>query len=574
MPMAADQNLHFGVLALQAGLVDALQFADACSAWATRMDGVLADLLVERGWLSADDRADVERLLERKLRKQSSHVVADDSIHRLSGSSSMGLGVKHSVAPFSTPAGGTTSPYIAALPASGYERKDLHATGGMGQIWKAHDPKLNREVAIKELRPELAADRQIRERFVREARLMGQLTHPGIVPIHLVGENECGTPYYVMKFVHGRTLEDAISAYHQQPTPLAFRDLLRHFGDICQTIGFAHTQSVIHRDLKPSNIMLGDFGETLVLDWGLAKWLEPGSSTPSVLDIPAVDQGLTQAGQILGTPAYISPEQINGHPAGPLTDIYALGVILYEILVGRCPYQGADTLEVLLQVRKGQVSAPSQLRDDIPRGLEAVCLKAMAYHPSDRYQTAADLARAVEGWLADELVRSEAALRESEEQIRLLLESTAEAMYWADVNGNCSFCNPACASLLGLQDPRDLLGRNTHGVFHHSRPDGTPYSIEECSIYQAFREGCRTHGKDEVFWRADGTSFPVEWWSYPIHRNGQVIGAVVTFLDISEQVNRERELIEARQSAEQAAQAVSDRLENFQRQLRGRSMRW
>jgi PAS domain S-box-containing protein len=698
MPTVTDQNLLFGVLALQAGLLDVAQFGDACSAWATRIDAVLADLLVERGWLTTDDRVEVERLLERKLRKQGSQVVADESAHPLSGSSPLGPSSRRQTTSAPPPARGATSHYIAALPASGYERSNLHATGGMGQIWQAHDHNLDREVAIKDLRPELADDPQIRERFVREARLMGQLSHPGIVPIHLVGEDERGTPYYVMKFVHGRTLEDAITAYHQQPTPLAFRDLLRHFGDVCQTIAFAHTQGMIHRDLKPRNIMLGDFGETLVLDWGLAKRLEPGGSARSVLETPTADQGLTQAGQILGTPAYISPEQTNGHPAGPLTDIYALGVILYEILVGRCPYQGTDTLEVLLQVRKGQMTTPSRMRDDIPQGLEAVCLKAMAARPGDRYQTAADLASAVENWLADELVRSEAALRESErrfraifdqtyqftgllapdgtlleanrtaldfaglsrdevvgrpfwearwwtlmpetqqrlqtavaeaatgqfvryevdvrgagdavatidfslkpiadeagrivllipegrditqrkraeealrqseEQVRLLLESTAEAMYGADVNGSCTFCNPACARLLGLQDPRDLLGRNTHRMAHHSRPDGTPYPVEECPIYQAFREGRGTHVKGEVFWRADGTSFPVEYWSYPIQRGGQVLGCVVTFLEISEQIQRERELVVAKQAAEQAAQAVSDRLENVQRQLRG-----
>jgi PAS domain S-box-containing protein len=258
-----------------------------------------------------------------------------------------------------------------------------------------------------------------------------------------------------------------------------------------------------------------------------------------------------------------------GGAAGPLTDVYALGVILYEILVGKCPYQAEGTLELLLQVRAARVRPPSQLRGDIPPALEAICLKAMAYPPSARYQTAAVLAHAVEDWLADELVRSEAALRESEEQVRLLLDSTAEAIYGVDLKGNCTFCNPACARMLGYPDPRELLGQHMHKVAHHHRPDGTPYPVEECRIYQAFQEGRGTHVKDEVFWRADGTSFPAEYWSYPVRRDGVVIGSVVTFLDITEQIGQERVLARAKQAAEYDAQAARERLASFLRQLPG-----
>ena len=257
-PVIADQNLLFGVLALQAGLVDMVQFADACSAWATRVDVPLAEVMVGRGWLTVDDRAEVDRLLERKLRKQA-------------GSQSAGSRNTPSSPPSATQT--ATNPYLEALPPRGYERKSLHATGGMGQIWRSYDPNLDREIAIKELRPELAGDHQIRRRFLREARITGQLAHPGVIPIHCLGQDDRGV-HYVMRFVNGRTLDEAVVAYHQQPDPLAFRDLLRHFGDVCQTVAFAHSRNVIHRDLKPQNIMLGDFGETLVLDWGLAKRME------------------------------------------------------------------------------------------------------------------------------------------------------------------------------------------------------------------------------------------------------------------------------------------------------------
>jgi PAS domain S-box-containing protein len=373
-----------------------------------------------------------------------------------------------------------------------------------------------------------------------------------------------------MKFIDGRTLEEAIAAYHRHPTPLAFRDLLQHFGDVCQTIAFAHSRAILHRDLKPRNIMIGDFGETLVLDWGLAKQVKPAGDTPPPQGSGDSDQGLTQVGQILGTPAYIPPEQLTGSPAGPLTDLYALGVILYEILTGRPPYQGNTTLEILLQASKGQITPPSQLgAGAVPRKLEEICLKATAFRPGDRYQSAAELTRAVEDWLSDELVRSEAALRESEAQIRTLLESTAEAIYGADLAGNCMFCNPACVRMLGYREPSDLLGKHMHNLMHHHRADGTVYPLDECQIYRAFREGRGTHVTDEVYWRADGTPFPVEYWSYPVRREGQVVGCVVSFLDITERLNRERELVLAGEMADQRHRAVSAVLENLQGQLQG-----
>jgi PAS domain S-box-containing protein len=550
----SDHNLLFGVLALQAGLLDPLQLADACSAWATRLDGTLADLLVQRNWLTLEDRAEVDRLLERKLRKQGSRLAADRAAETQSQGAAPGTA-------------GMTMPYLTVLPPRQYDRKSLHATGGMGQIWRAHDPYLDREIAMKVLRPDRVEDHQLRERFLQEARIMGQLSHPGIPPVHVLSEDERGTPYYVMKFIDGRTLEEAIADYHQQPTPLAFRDLLRHFGDVCQTIAYAHSRGIIHRDLKPRNVMIGDFGETFVLDWGLAKRLEPTGATPPPGGRDS-DQGLTQVGQILGTPAYIPPEQLAGHPAGPPTDLYALGVILYEILAGQPPHQGNSTLEVLLQASKGQITPPSQLRAGVPRGLEQICSKATAFRPGDRYHTATELTRAVEDWLSDELVRSEAALRESEAQIRILLESTAEAIYGADLTGNCIFSNPACARMLGYPDSRDLLGLHMHRLMHHHRADGTEYPVEECRIYQAFREGRGTHVTDEVYWRADGTPFPVEYWSYPVRRDGQVVGCVVSFLDITERINRERELLLAREAADQASRAASEALGDVQRQLR------
>jgi serine/threonine protein kinase/formylglycine-generating enzyme required for sulfatase activity len=289
-----------------------------------------------------------------------------------------------------------------------------HARGGLGQISVARDEDLKRQVALKEIRPDRLDCPQAAERFVNEAEITGQLEHPGIVPIYALGRDEAGRPYYAMRFIEGHTLADAIKEYHRQPSLLAFRDLLKRFVDICQTLAYAHSKKVIHRDLKPSNIMVGDYGETLVLDWGLAKRLggaseasadtEPGlplSSGPST-----TNARLTQAGQVLGTPAYMAPEQAEGQAdlVGAAADIYALGAILYELLTNQAPYGERPAAEIIAEVRQGPPLPPTKVRRGVPPALAAVCLKAMARSSTDRYPTAADLARDVERWLADEPV--------------------------------------------------------------------------------------------------------------------------------------------------------------------------
>jgi WD40 repeat protein/tetratricopeptide (TPR) repeat protein/tRNA A-37 threonylcarbamoyl transferase component Bud32 len=287
-----------------------------------------------------------------------------------------------------------------------------HARGGLGQVSLARDEDLNREVALKEIRPEHYDNPAARERFVNEAAITGQLEHPGVVPVYALGRDADGRPYYAMRFVHGRTLAQAIADYHAGQdratragsTNLAFRELLRRFVDTCQAMAYAHSKEIIHRDLKPANIMLGKYGETLILDWGLAKRV----GTRDVALCAGSDAGsvssLTQAGQVLGTPAYMSPEQAAGQAGrvGPATDIYALGSILYEMLTGRPPYRGTAG-EVLARLRQGP-PPPAQLRPGVPRALEAVCLKAMARSPAQRYPSAAELAQEIERWLADEPV--------------------------------------------------------------------------------------------------------------------------------------------------------------------------
>jgi signal transduction histidine kinase/DNA-binding response OmpR family regulator len=572
-----DRNLLFGVLALQVDLIDQTQFVEVCATWAARKQTPLGDLLVERGWLTAADRTDVERLLERKLRKHGGDVraglsaVAGEAVRQsLAGledgdlrESLAGLGFRPGGCPVAT------APE-APRPGPRYALTRLHATGGLGRVWLAHDTDLGRAVALKELRPDRANVPTVWERFLQEARITGQLEHPGIVPVYALGWDGQNRPYYVMKFVHGQTLAAAIAAYHGDPTPPAFRDLLRRFGDVCQAIAYAHSRDVIHRDLKPGNIMLGAYGETLVLDWGLAK---QGVQPDAAAEEAACDAagGLTQAGQVLGTPAYMSPEQAGGHPGtvGPLTDVYALGVILYEILVGRPPYQGATAAEVLARVREGRLTPPSQARPGVPRVLEDVCLKAMARCPGDRYATAAELAREVENWLAEELVRSEAALRRQTGILQSILNSMSEGVIVAEEPGRFLLYNPAAERILGAALP-DVPPEGWTERFGCYLPDRTtPFPPGEFPLVRAMRgEGI---DDAEVFVRPGDGGKPV-WLSMnarPLHDDeGNLRAGIVVFREITERKRAEAELQQAKEAAEAANRAKSAFLANMSHEIR------
>jgi len=232
----------------------------------------------------------------------------------------------------------------------------LHATGGIGRVWLARDGSLGRDVALKDLRPERAENPAVWGRFLREAQITGQLEHPGIVPVYELGRRDDGQPFYTMRFVRGRTLREAVAAYHQKRErrelgALDLRELLTAFIGVCNAIAYAHSKGFVHRDLKPANVVLGEFGEVMVLDWGLAK--EVGS-TPEVPTESlaashrraSTDSGSqTLEGQILGTPAYMAPEQADGRLSDidARTDVYGLGAILYEVLTGKPPFGGATT---------------------------------------------------------------------------------------------------------------------------------------------------------------------------------------------------------------------------------------
>jgi WD40 repeat protein/serine/threonine protein kinase len=309
----------------------------------------------------------------------------------------------------------------ATGPAARYTLSRLHAVGGIGQVWLAHDADLGRDVALKELRPDRAQNPTLVARFLREAHITGQLQHPGILPVYELvsgradAEGESGEemPFYTMRFVNGRTLSDAARDYHAKRAartagPLDLAVLLGAFVSACHTVAYAHSRGIIHRDLKGQNVELGEFGEVIVLDWGFAKLLNDAEEVCGQVPMPdpAAPAEHTQAGQVLGTPAYMAPEQAAGRLdlIDCRTDVYGLGAILYEILTGRAPFVGDDTREVLQRVREETPPRPETVWTGVPPALVAICLRALERDPAQRYASAAELAREVQHWLADEPV--------------------------------------------------------------------------------------------------------------------------------------------------------------------------
>jgi len=280
---------------------------------------------------------------------------------------------------------------------SGYDLGSEVARGGMGRIVAAHDKRLDRPVAIKQL---LGGSPSLLARFEREARITARLQHPSIVPIYEAGEDAEGRPFYAMKLVEGRTLREAGEAAGNLDERLG---LLPAMTAVCEAVAYAHDRGVIHRDIKPANVLIGDFGETQVIDWGLAK--ELGTADLEItgeMSLPGPD--LTSAGSVVGTPAFMAPEQASGRPATTGSDVYALGALMYATLSGRPPFDGADALTVIAQVTS---QPPRALPPDIPNDLRAIVERAMSRTSASR-PTARELATELRRWQTGQLVKSHA----------------------------------------------------------------------------------------------------------------------------------------------------------------------
>ncbi|MEW6304790.1 MAG: serine/threonine-protein kinase [Verrucomicrobiota bacterium] len=268
--------------------------------------------------------------------------------------------------------------------------------GEMGEVWRAYDTQLRREVAVKRPRAAHISNGESRRRFAAEAALTAGLEHPGIASVHEFHEG--AEPFYVMRLVNGRPFGERIRDYHQAPADQSRKDrrlqrhqLLNSFVAVCDAVAFAHARGIIHRDLKPGNVVAGDHGDTVILDWGMAKRFADAEP---------------DARPIVGTPEYMPPEQADGN-ADTRSDVFGLGAILFELLTTRFPQpwpEGSRPADWRRMVREARIPHPSQLKADTPRALEAICLKALAHSPADRYQSADELAREVRSYLAGEPV--------------------------------------------------------------------------------------------------------------------------------------------------------------------------
>lgn len=250
---------------------------------------------------------------------------------------------------------------------------------GWGEVYLARDEELHREVALKEIQPDHADDPHSRARFVLEAEITGRLEHPGVVPVYSFGAYADGRPFYAMRLIKGVSFTEAIERFHAEATggrfrSREFRGLLNRLIDVCNALEYAHSRGVLHRDLKPDNVMLGKYGETLVVDWGLAKILNrPDAHTrsdePTLQPSSGGDSGATQMGVVLGTPQYMSPEQAEGRVGelGPASDVYSLGAMLYTLLTGEPPFGKADVGIVLRRVAAGEFPPPRCVRREAPR---------------------------------------------------------------------------------------------------------------------------------------------------------------------------------------------------------------
>jgi PAS domain S-box-containing protein len=299
-----------------------------------------------------------------------------------------------------------------------YSHVSFHKNGGMGSVSISFDRDLGRKVAKKELLPKFSANPVALRLFLQEARITGGLGHPSIVPVYeLVKPVNGSSPFYTMRFVSGLTLTEAVRNYHNkrkagEPVGLEILRLLNAFVTVCQTVAYAHTKGVIHRDLKGDNVVLGEFGEVIVLDWGLAKILAMpgGTAEPGGKELADAVVGFTSVGVVKGTPEFMAPEQAAGRTdlIGPQTDVYGLGAVLYQILTGEAPFSGSRVEEILDRVLTTEPLPPTSLVHDTPLPLEAACLRALAKSRADRHSTASDLATDVQTWLAESAERTRA----------------------------------------------------------------------------------------------------------------------------------------------------------------------
>ena len=436
LKLGADWSLLYGILAVNLDLVRRESFIAALHVWSREKGRNIADILLSQGAIDKEMHLLLDAIVkkhlschENSLDRSLASIQPVESVRRelkMLGDADLtrsfkklgtgGRGIDEAD-PFAT------QPDLVETSgrrSTRFQVVRLHARGGLGEVFVASDSELDRTVALKEIQMRYSDHPDSRARFIREAKLTGKLEHPGIVPIYSLGHFDDGRLYYAMRLIEGRNLKESIDEFHGhrdrrtlQYHTLEFRRLLGKFVDVCTTVDFAHSRGVLHRDIKPGNIMLGPHGETLVVDWGLAKVFDPssfgfpqGEGPGASARRPREDEFRTLPGSALGTPQYMSPEQAAGKLdlLGPASDIYSLGATLFTILTGEPSISGNDPAAIVDRVKAGEFPTPVEIQLAVPRPLNAVCLKAMALLPERRYASAKLLAEDVELWLAGEPV--------------------------------------------------------------------------------------------------------------------------------------------------------------------------
>ena len=422
MSVERDRDLLFGILAVQLRLITPAQLAQIGAAWNGDLTKSLPSRLLESGLVTPADRDILFDLVARAIEKHDNDPHATltafgGPMELLRSEEDDTLGVWQD--------DGEEDPASVSIGVPEYPGRykliSQHARGGMGRIWVAMDNTLGRQIALKELigggasrlldvsGRGLTAPAAPVARFLQEARVTGQLEHPSIVPVYELGHRADGTPYYTMKLVRGRTLSEAIEKCTDLRTRL---ELLPHFADLCNAIAYAHDRGVIHRDIKPQNVMVGEFGETVVIDWGLAKAkgqsdIQAGAMQRNLSESDSVWSSThTSLGEVLGTPAYMAPEQARGdiEAIDERSDIYGLGAVLYALLTGNAPYRGKRQGEVLTQVRAGMTTPIAESEPKAPRELVAICERAMQTKPGARYPSAKDMVADIKRFQSGALV--------------------------------------------------------------------------------------------------------------------------------------------------------------------------
>ena len=380
-----------------------------------------------------------------------------------------------------------------------YEDRGEIGQGGMGTVRQAFDRRLRREAALKILKEEMGSKHREVRRFVEEAQITGQLDHPNIVPIHDLGQDAQGSHYFTMKLVQGKDLETIIvdlGATRLDPDTLA--DNLQIFVKVCEAMSFAHSRGVIHRDLKPSNIMVGEYGQVYVMDWGIARLMpqrvsgrpnaaNDDETTDSMKAVVTVSRSentdIDSPGTIVGTPRYMAPEQVQGQHerTDHRADIFALGGTLYHMLTGHAPYTEQNYFALLVKVQNCEIARPSQMRgyERVPLELERIAFKAMAPDPQDRYQSVIELQKDVERFMrgiwhlpTQTFSAGQAIIAEGEEGNSAYIIRRGRCRVMKNIGGE--------AVELRLMGPGDVFGETA--IFSAGKRSATVETLEEVEV--------------------------------------------------------------------------------------------